>query len=143
MFTKSLDLENLLHKLPDEPDIWAGISEATTIGHIHLQVSDLAKAEQFYQHILGFEVTARSYPGALFLAADGYHHHVGLNTWNSRGASSPPPDAVGLLSYGISIRDTSAKAAILERVHRANITMKEQGNDVLIQDQDGIKIFIS
>lgn len=143
MFTKSLDLENLLLELPDEPDIWAGISEATTIGHIHLQVSDLAKAEQFYQHILGFEVTARSYPGALFLAADGYHHHVGLNTWNSRGASSPPPDAVGLLSYGISIRDTGAKAAILERVHRANITMKEQGKDVLIQDQDGIKIFIS
>lgn len=143
MFTKSLDLENLLNELPDEPNDWAGIPEDTTIGHVHLQVSDLIKAEQFYHNILGFEVTARSYPGALFLAADGYHHHVGLNTWNSRGASAPPPDAVGLLSYEISLRDTSAKAALLNRAYRANITIKEYSNSLLIQDQDGIKIFIS
>lgn len=143
MFTDALDLENLLDEFPDEPDTRIGIPEETTIGHIHLQVSDLAKAEQFYHHLVGFEVTARSYPGALFLAADGYHHHLGLNTWNSRDASSPPPEAVGLLSYGISIRDTGAKAALLVRLRQATIPMKEHNDAVLVQDQDGIKIFIS
>lgn len=142
MVTEALDLDNLLGELPDEQE-WTGIPEETTIGHIHLQVSDLMKAERFYHHLLGFDVTARSYPGALFVAADSYHHHIGLNTWDSEGASSPPPDAVGLLSYTITVQDENRKAALLERMRQENIPMKEHGNGVFVRDQDGMRIFIS
>ena len=71
---------------------WSGIHPATDIGHIHLQVSDLERAEAFYCGLLGFEVTQRSYPGALFVSAGGYHHHLGLNTWAGRNAPAPPPE---------------------------------------------------
>ncbi len=57
----------------------------TRIGHVHLQVAELEQIEHFYADLLGFEVMVRGYPGALFVAAGGYHHHIGLNTWNSRG----------------------------------------------------------
>lgn len=142
MVTEALDLDNLLSELPNEQE-WTGISEETTIGHIHLQVSDLVNAERFYHHILGFDVTARSYPGALFVAADGYHHHIGLNTWDSKGAPSPPPDAVGLLSYGIVLENNDEKDALKNRLSEANISLEKNGACLFVHDQDGVRIFIS
>jgi catechol 2,3-dioxygenase len=70
--------------------------DGTVMGHVHLHVSDLPAAEAFYAGELGLDVTVRSYPGALFLSRDGYHHHVGLNTWAGEGAPPPPPGSRGL-----------------------------------------------
>ena len=72
------------------------MAPGTRIGHVHLQVSQLDAAERFYAGSLELEVMVRSYPGALFVAAGGYHHHIGLNTWQSAGAPAPPEGALGL-----------------------------------------------
>jgi catechol 2,3-dioxygenase len=72
------------------------IHPETRVGHIHLKVADLERSLGFYRDLLGFEVTTRLGSGAVFLSAGGYHHHVGLNTWESAGGSPPPPDTTGL-----------------------------------------------
>ena len=99
MATLPLDIEGLLRELDDapfDPDADALMPEGTRIGHVHLQVAELEQIERFYAGVLGFDVMVRGYPGALFVSAGGYHHHIGLNTWNSRGGSAPPPGGVGL-----------------------------------------------
>ena len=101
MITIPLDLKNLLDVAGG--GIWAGLHEKTDIGHIHLRVSELNSAGRFYHEILGFDITQSSYPGALFLSAGRYHHHIGLNTWAGVGIERPPSDAVGLLNYSIII----------------------------------------
>ena len=74
----------------------------TDIGHVHLKVADLDRALAFYRDVLGFELTGRLGDQAAFLSAGGYHHHIGLNTWESRGGSPPPRHATGL--YHVAIR---------------------------------------
>lgn len=100
MDTEPLDLESLLAALPAAPHRAACLPHAE-LGHIHLHVSSLAVAEQFYGDFLGLAVTQRSYPGALFFAAGGYHHHVGANTW--AGGVAPPAGSVGLVSYRLEV----------------------------------------
>lgn len=103
MTTDPLDVDSLLAELAGDSTSWTGIDPDTDLGHIHLQVSDLSQAEAFYHDLIGLEVTQRSYPGALFFSAGGYHHHIGTNTWTSRDASPPPQDAVGLVSYSLHL----------------------------------------
>ena len=122
MATLPLDIEDLLHELDDapfDPDADALMPEGTRIGHMHLQVSELEQIERFYAGVLGFDVMVRAYPGALFVSAGGYHHHIGLNTWNSRGGATPPPGAIGLGAYEIRLPDAGALADVLARVQAA------------------------
>ena len=84
------------------------IDPGADIGHVHLKVSDLERSVQFYRDVLGFEVMHRYGDEAAFLAAGGYHHHIGLNTWESRGGSPPPPGTTGL--FHVAIRYPSRKA---------------------------------
>ena len=77
------------------------IPPQTRIGHVHLKVSDVERSLQFYRDILGFEVTQRYGPSAAFISAGGYHHHIGLNTWHSKGAGPAPVNAVGLYHTAI------------------------------------------
>lgn len=102
MATLPLDLRSVMAELGDD-DPGERVAAGTTIGHIHLNVADLDAAERFYAGELGFEVIVRGYPGALFVAAGGYHHHLGLNTWNGRGAPAPPPGSLGLELYEILV----------------------------------------
>jgi catechol 2,3-dioxygenase len=97
MGTVALDLDSVLAEMPEGGD--SGMPDGTRIGHVHLHVADLAGAESFYAGDLGLDVTVRSYPGALFLSRDGYHHHIGLNTWQGEGAPAPPPGARGLEDF--------------------------------------------
>ena len=85
------------------------------IGHVHLKVADLDRAIAFYEGALGFEVQLRR-PGAAFLGADGYHHHIGLNTWSSEGGSPPPPGHTGLFHTAILFPDRPALARAVGRV---------------------------
>ena len=86
MDTLPLDLASLLAEEGADPD---RMPTGTTIGHVHLNVADIAESERFYADALGFDVTVRGYPGALFVSAGGYHHHLGLNVWNGEGVPAP------------------------------------------------------
>ncbi len=92
LFTAPLDLEDLAAQSTGAPRA----PEGTDIGHVHLKVSDLPRAEEFWTGALGFDVMHRYGDQATFIATGGYHHHVGLNTWMSRGAPLVPPEAAGL-----------------------------------------------
>jgi catechol 2,3-dioxygenase len=100
MATDPLDLQMLVDE-PGADQPWSALDAATVIGHVHLHVPHLDSAEAFYCGRIGFEPTVRGYPGALFVAAGGYHHHLGLNTWTGIGAPPPPENAVGLRSFTI------------------------------------------
>lgn len=136
MATEALDVENLL--VQADNGAWKGIDPGTDIGHIHLHVSDLARAEAFYSDLLGFDVMQRGYPGALFVAAGGYHHHLGLNIWAGRGAPPPPPDAVGLIDFGITLPDETSRRALLDRVQAAGVAVDEDSG--LFHDADGVGV---
>ncbi len=103
MATLPLDLNGIAAELAAFDTLQEQAPPGTRIGHTHLQVSELEQTEAFYAGVLGFDVMVRSYPGALFVSAGGYHHHVGLNTWHSAGSGPPPPGSVGLRSYEIQL----------------------------------------
>lgn len=92
------------------------IPPQTTIGHIHLTVGDLERALRFYQGILGFQITAKYGPSAVFLSAGGYHHHIGLNTWQGTGVSPAPRGHAGLYHVAILYPDRIALATALRRL---------------------------
>ena len=103
MGTVPLDVDAVMAELPGGPD--PGMPDRTVVGHVHLHVADLAAAEAFYAGDLGLDVTVRSYPGALFLSRCGYHHHIGLNTWQGEGAPAPPPGSRGLEDFELVLPD--------------------------------------
>jgi len=90
-----------LHELISAAEHSSGLPEGTTIGHIHLHVSDIKTAEAFYAGALGFDVMVRSYPGALFVSTDGYHHHIGLNTWAGPNAAPPDDQTIGMIEFAV------------------------------------------
>jgi catechol 2,3-dioxygenase len=100
MATDPLDLQSLLDE-PGAGSPWQGLEAGTVMGHVHLHVPSLDAAEAFFCGQVGFEPTVRGYPGALFVAAGGYHHHLGMNTWVGVGAPPPPEHAVGLRSFTV------------------------------------------
>src|SRR6266511_2471966 len=102
MATIPLDLDGELGAL-DGADPAEPMTSATRMGHVHLNVADLASTEAFYSGAIGLDVTVRDYPRALFMSAGGYHHHVGANTWAGEGAPPPPPGALGLRSFELVV----------------------------------------
>ncbi len=100
MATDPLDLQGV-HDEPGAETPWNGLESGTVMGHVHLHVPHIDTAEQLYCGRIGFEAMVRTYPGALFVAAGGYHHHLGLNVWTGVGAPPPPENAVGLRSFTI------------------------------------------
>ena len=93
------------------------------IGHAHLKVADLERALRFYRDVLGFQVTQRYGPSAAFLSAGGYHHHIGLNTWESLGGQPPPPGTTGLYHVAILYPTRAELADALRRVRKAGIAL--------------------
>jgi len=92
----------------------------TRIGHVHLRVSNLERALEFYRDLLGFEVTTLYGDQAAFLSAGGYHHHIGLNTWHSKGASPAPSDGVGLYHTAIVYPTRRDLGVVFDRLRRLN-----------------------
>lgn len=118
------------------------IHPQTRIGHVHLKVADLERSLRFYRDVLGFEVTARLGDSAAFLSAGGYHHHLGLNTWESRGGSPPPPRATGLYHAAILYPTRAALADALRRLTAANIPLEGASDHgvseaLYLRDPDG------
>jgi catechol 2,3-dioxygenase len=98
-----------------------GIDPRADIGHVHLKVADVDRALAFWHGVLGFDVTYRIGDQAAFLSAGGYHHHIGLNTWDSKGGSSPPPGTTGLYHVAVRFPDRKALADAVKRVIDAGI----------------------
>lgn len=123
------------------------IHPSTVIGHVHLKVADLDRALGFYRDVLGFEVTQR-YPGAVFLSAGGYHHHIGLNTWESAGGGPPAPDTTGLYHIAIRYPSRVALADALRRLRAANIPLDGAADHGVSEalylrdpDQNGLELY--
>ncbi len=140
MESDPLDFDGVLAELADPPPAWDGLASGTRIGHVHLNVADLESAEEFYHGILGFDITLRRTPGALFISAGGYHHHLGLNIWDGAGAPPPPADAVGLRHYSIVLPDLAEFQTVAGRLQEAGIASEETDEGILLRDpsQNGV-----
>jgi catechol 2,3-dioxygenase len=117
------------------------IDPGVTIGHVHLKVSNLDRAIAFYRDTLGFELTARL-PAAAFLSAGGYHHHIGLNTWESQGGSPPPRGTTGLYHVAILYPSRKALAIALRRLAAAGVPLEGASDHgvseaIYLRDPDG------
>lgn len=118
------------------------IDPGTRIGHVHLKVADLDRALGFYRDVLGFEVTQRYGAQAAFVSAGGYHHHIGLNTWESRGGHPPPRGSTGLYHVAILYPTRAALADALRRVLAAGIDLDGASDHgvsqaIYLNDPDG------
>ncbi len=138
MATLPLDLRDVLGEL-DGADTHAdaGLPVATQMGHVHLNVADLAAAEAFYAGLLGLDVTARGYPGALFVAAGGYHHHIGLNTWAGEGAPPPPAGAAGLRAFELTMPDLNTRDQAIARLRDGGVEAVDSDGAATVQDPSG------
>lgn len=119
-----------------------GIDPRVEIGHVHLKVADLERAIGFYRDILGFELTQRYGDQAAFLSAGGYHHHIGLNTWESRGGPPPPRGSTGLYHVAIRYPDRRSLADALRRLIDAGIPIDGASDHgvseaIYLHDYDG------
>ena len=134
-----LDLDGVLGELRDAEV--GPTAEETRRGHVHLNVADLGDAEDFYAGVLGFEVTVRGYPGALFVSAGGYHHHVGLNTWAGEGAPPAPEGSRGLRWYEILV-PAEELDALEGRLGDAGIEAKRDESGIHTRDPSGNGILL-
>ena len=124
------------------------IHSGVRVGHVHLKVADLERALQFYRGVLGFEITQRMGSGAVFLSAGGYHHHIGLNTWESAGGSPPPRGATGLFHTALLYPTRALLADALRRVLNAGIELDGASDHGVSEalylrdpDQNGVELY--
>lgn len=138
-----LDLEALFAHLGENETLEAPMPPETRIGHVHLHVADLERAVDFYHGVLGFDVMgmARSFRAA-FVSAGGYHHHIGLNTWQGEGAPPPPADALGLRHFSVELPDQAALDQVVARIAQAGIAANERADGLLVYDpfQNGVML---
>lgn len=126
----------------------APVLDGVRIGHVHLKVADLDRALGFYCGVLGFELMQRYGAQAAFIAAGGYHHHIGLNTWESKGGSPPPPGSTGLFHTAILYPTRAALADALRRVIEAGIPLDGASDHGVSEalylrdpDQNGVELY--
>jgi catechol 2,3-dioxygenase len=140
MATLRLDLQALYNSAPDER--WDGMAAGTAIGHLHLQVGDIPQADAFYRDVLGLKLMAR-YPGASFFASGGYHHHLGANIWNSRGAMARAGNMTGLSDYKIRFNDKATLDAAVSKLDALEINSEKRDGGVFLRDPWGIGLTLS
>lgn len=130
------------------PDTTKPVAAGTRIGHVHLKVADLERALGFYCGVLGFELMQRYGDQAAFISAGGYHHHIGLNTWESKGGSPPAPGTTGLFHTAILYPTRAALADALYRVLQAGIHLDGASDHGVSEalylrdpDQNGVELY--
>jgi len=142
MATEHLDPNTYLQQHLQQDAIDAGASLPGIVGHVHLQVGDLATARAFYLDALGFEATQTGYRGALFASAGGYHHHIAMNVWNSRGAG-PRAASLGLGDVAITIPQPPGLDALAERLTHHGVPFSHDGRAIAVKDPWGTRVTLS
>ncbi len=126
MTSDRLDLGSLVSEAGEEP--WHGVPEGTVMGHVHLRVGDLDSAAGFFAEALGFDRMVWSYPGALFLGAGGYHHHLGTNVWGGPGAEPPGQDEARLLEWTVEVPEIGALDEVAGSLEDAGFAVTRHGS---------------
>lgn len=140
MSTDPIDMNDLLEASGGVQ--WEGMPAGTVMGHVHLHVGGLDAASAFFSEAMGFDRTVWSYPGALFLAADGYHHHLGTNLWAGAEATPTGPNDAGLLEWTLELPDAADVDAVAKNLGAAGHSVTREGADVLTTDpwKTGIRV---
>lgn len=134
--TDPLDLDGLLADLPNREDAWAGLPPGTVLGHVHLHVADLEETSRFYRELIGMDLVAQYAGSALFFSWDGYHHHLGANIWNGRGAPPPPPNAIGLRYFTMEL-DADQQEEIVNQIEAAGLEPIQAHGGTFVRDPSG------
>jgi catechol 2,3-dioxygenase len=144
MTTDPLDVADLTGEL-DNPatEPFDGLPAGTDMGHVHLQVADVAATIDFYRDVLGFDVMAELFGSAVFLAAGGYHHHVGANTWHSLGAPPAPPGTAALRHATIVLPDAGERDRVAARVSDSGGEPEARDDGMLVRDPSGIGLLLT
>ena len=130
-----LDVDALFSHLKEDDRLDVPIPPETRLGHMHLHVHNVAEAVDFYHGVIGFDVMGlvKSF-GMAFVSAGGYHHHIGLNTWQGEGAPPPPADAVGLRHFTVELPNQQALDQVIERIDKAGIPSNQTNDGLLLHD---------
>jgi len=130
-----LDVDALFSHLKEDDRLDVPIPPETRVGHMHLHVRDVDEAVDFYHGVIGFDVMGlvKSF-GMAFVSAGGYHHHIGLNTWQGEGAPPPPADAVGLRHFTVELPNQQALDQVIERIDKAGIPSNQTNDGLLLHD---------
>lgn len=139
MTTNPLDVHDVVRAGGDIP--WTGAPAGTVIGHVHLYVRDLDEASAFYHEALGLDKVVWGYPGALFMSAGGYHHHLGTNTW-AAGAPLPTDDDARLVEWEIVVPDAASVARAAESLENHGADVRRENSDVVAHDPWGTQLRI-
>ncbi|KFF59091.1 glyoxalase [Cryobacterium sp. MLB-32] len=142
MATNYLDPQAYLQRHLSAETADAAPSLAGTVGHVHLQVGDIETARTFYVDALGFEATQTRYSGGLFASAGGYHHHIAMNVWNSRGAG-PRAASLGLADVGVTVPGTVDLDSLMVRLRARSIPFGHDGRSVTVTDPWGTQVTVA
>jgi catechol 2,3-dioxygenase len=137
MTTERLNIQSLLAEAGNRP--WSGIPAGTSLGHMHLQVGDLERAEAFYHSALGFDKIVWNFPGALFLSAGGYHHHLGTNTW-APGAGEALENEARLLEWELVLPTTDDRAQAAESLRASGYRVEREADHWIAKDPWNTKL---
>ena len=140
MATDLLDYQGILEAANGANGNWGGLRAETRLGHMHLHIANLDDATEFYEQVLGFDFLLSYMGSTSFLSAGGYHHHIGLNTWNGVGAAPPPPDAAGLRYFSVNLVGTGEREKLVARLDHAGWPFEERSSGIFARDpsQNGI-----
>lgn len=141
-----LDVDDLFSHIKEDDKLDVSVPFETRVGHVHLHVRDVDEAVNFYHGIIGFDVMGKAKSmQAAFISAGGYHHHLGLNTWQGEGAPPPPPDAVGLQYFTIELPNQKAYDEVMARVDEAGIPSNLTEAGLLLYDpsQNGVLLTVA
>lgn len=134
MGTLPVDVQGVMSELAHEKDEWQGLDPDTVMGHMHLKSSNLQRDEPFYRDLIGLDEMANLKGSAAFLSAGGYHHHLGMNVWESANAAPPPPDSVGLQYFTLMLPNQAAREIVTNRLLRAGVSLQETAEGILTRD---------
>jgi catechol 2,3-dioxygenase len=140
-----LDVEALFRLLTKDDRLDAAVPAETRVGHVHLHVRNLDEAVNFYHGALGFDVMGVARPSRMgFVSAGGYHHHVGLNTWQGEGAAPPPPDALGLRHFTVLLPNKTELERVVARVQQSGVSAEKAEEGHLVRDpsQNGVLLSV-
>jgi catechol 2,3-dioxygenase len=145
MTTLPLDLNNLIDAADAESAAgiaWSGFSTGAVVGHVHLRVSSVAAARALFVDAVGMDVTAANYPGAIFMSAGGYHHHVAANVWGGSNVPPLPSNAAGLLEFELIVPNGTAIEAIWKRARDGGVNAQQVSNGVALEYAGGIRVVV-